>query len=206
MFKRFVKAVKDAAKKVWEFIKSLLPKKPKPKEVEPELEEDIPPEEDPWEPEEEKPVEPEPVESKPIEPAIEDENGEEALPYELSGVVSSGESTGFIRIHNTGDTRVIQEYFHSVDDLLKCVSCRRNNDVMYNMRQSNKRIEDEDDSGFYLTSRVEDVIFDDDEGDITVVVFPDTHKNNGLNKAFSHVQKETMNRVKQLLNCREYQN
>ena len=156
MFKRFVKAVKDVAKKVWEFIKKLLPKKPKPKEVEPELEEekeeDIPPEEDPWEPEEEKPVEPEPVEPKPIEPAIEDENGEEALPYELSGVVSSGESTGFIRIHNTGNTRVIQEYFHSVDELLKCVSCRRNNDVMHNMHQSNKRIEDEDDSGFYLTS------------------------------------------------------
>lgn len=102
MFKRFVKVVKDAAKKVWEFIKSLLPKKPKPKEVEPEpeeeKEEDIPPEEDPLEPEEEKPVEPEPVEPKPIEPAIEDENGEEALPYELSGVVSSGESTGFMRL------------------------------------------------------------------------------------------------------------
>lgn len=56
-------------------------------------------------------------------------------------------------------------------------------------------------NGLYY--RVEDVIFDDDEGDITVVVFPDTHKNNGLNKAFSHVQKETMNRVKQLLNYGE---
>lgn len=32
MFKRFVKAVKDVAKRVWEFIKKLLPKKPKPKE------------------------------------------------------------------------------------------------------------------------------------------------------------------------------
>lgn len=99
MFKRFVKAVKDVAKKVWEFIKNLLPKKPKPKEVElepeEEKEEDIPPEEDPLEPKEEKPVEPEPVEP---EPAIEDENGEEALPYELSGVVSSGESTGFMRL------------------------------------------------------------------------------------------------------------
>lgn len=152
MFKRFVKAVKDVAKKVWEFIKNLLPKKPKPKEVEPEpeeeKEEDIPPEEDPLEPEEEKPVEPEPVEP---EPAIEDENGEAALPYELSGVVSSGKSTGFIRIHNTGDTRVIQEYFHSVDELLNCVTCRRNNDVMRNMHHSNRRIENEDDSDFYLT-------------------------------------------------------
>lgn len=44
MFKRFIKAVKDVAKKVWEFIKKLLPKKPKPKEeiVEPDEEGDKP--------------------------------------------------------------------------------------------------------------------------------------------------------------------
>lgn len=53
-------------------------------------------------------------------------------------------------------------------------------------------------NGLYY--RVEDVIFDDDEGDIIVEASLDTHKNNGLNKAFSHVQKETMNKVKQLLN------
>lgn len=44
--------------------------------------------------------------------------------------------------------------------------------------------------------RVEDVIFDDDEGDITVVVGYDIHRNNG----FSHVREDTMNMVKQLLN------
>lgn len=53
-------------------------------------------------------------------------------------------------------------------------------------------------NGLYY--RVEDVIFDDDEGDIIVEVSPDTHKNNGLNKAFSHVRKEIMNEVRQLLN------
>lgn len=140
MFKRFVKAVKDVAKKVWEFIKKLLPKKPKPKEevVEPKPDEEG---EEPAGPEETEPIE--------VEPAIEDDDGDEVIPYRLDGVVPSGKATGFIRIHNTNDTRVIQEYFHSVDELLS------------------------------------------------------THKNNGLNKAFSHVQKETMNRVKQLLNYGE---
>lgn len=121
MFKRFIKAVKDVAKKVWEFIKKLLPKKPKPKEeiVEPDEEGDKP-----AEPEETQPEEVEPIE---VEPAIEDEEGDEVTPYRLDGVVPSGKTTGFIRIHNTGDTRVIQEYFHSVDELLSCISYRRNN-------------------------------------------------------------------------------
>lgn len=36
MFKRFIKAVKDAAKRVWEFIKKLLPKPKKEPQTEPE--------------------------------------------------------------------------------------------------------------------------------------------------------------------------
>lgn len=63
MFKRFIKAVKDAAKRVWEFIKKLLPK---PKE-EPQPEPEEVPEETPPEP-----VEPEPVEPEEVEPVEED--------------------------------------------------------------------------------------------------------------------------------------
>ena len=71
MFKRFIKSAKDFAKKVWEFIKKLLPKKPKPKE-EPEKEEE------PVEPEETEPIE--------AEPAVEDDDGDEVTPYRLNGV------------------------------------------------------------------------------------------------------------------------
>lgn len=109
MFKRFIKAVKDVAKKVWEFIKKLFRKKQKPKE--------------------------EVVEPEEVEPAIEDDEGE---PYQLAGVIPSGKATGFIRIHNTDDTRVIQEYFHSVDELLSCISYRRNNDIMRDAHSSNR--------------------------------------------------------------------
>lgn len=142
MFKRFIKVAKDFAKKVWKFIKKLLPKKPKPKEeiVEPEPNE-----------EEEKPVEPEEVEPEEIEPAIEDNDGDEVIPYRLAGVVPSGKATGFIRIHNTADTRVIQEYFHSVDELLSCISYRRNNDVMKGQHSSNKSDIGRENSSFALT-------------------------------------------------------
>lgn len=126
MFKRFVKAAKDFAKKVWKFIKKLLPKKPKPKEepVEPEKEEE--------------PVEPEEIEPIEAEPAVEDDDGDEVTPYRLDGVVPSGKATGFVRIHNTDNTRVIQEYFHSVDELLSCISYRRNNDIMKDEHGSDK--------------------------------------------------------------------
>lgn len=132
MFKRFIKAVKDTAKKVWEFIKKLFRKKQKPKEevVEPDEEG-------------EKPFEPEEVEPEEVEPAIEDDEGE---PYRLDEVIPSGKATGFIRIHNTDDTKVIQEYFHSVDELLSCISYRRNNDVMKDEHSSNRS-----DSNFSLT-------------------------------------------------------
>lgn len=143
MFKRFVKAVKDVAKKVWEFIKKLLPKKPKPKEevVEPKPDEEG---EEPAGPEETEPIE--------VEPAIEDDDGDEVIPYRLDGVVPSGKATGFIRIHNTNDTRVIQEYFHSVDELLSCISYRRNNDVMRDKHSSNRGDESRaQNSNFALT-------------------------------------------------------
>ena len=66
MFKRFVKAVKDVAKRVWEFIKKLLPKKPKPKEETVESDEEG---EEPAKPEETWPIE--------VEPAVEDDDGDE---------------------------------------------------------------------------------------------------------------------------------
>lgn len=55
MFKRFIKAVVDTAKKVWEFIKNLFRKKPKPEPIEEEPE-DVPPDDKPWEPEGEEDV------------------------------------------------------------------------------------------------------------------------------------------------------
>lgn len=47
--------------------------------------------------------------------------------------------------------------------------------------------------------RVEDVIFDDDEGDIIIEVSLDSNKNNNLEKVFAQVPRNIMDRIKQLL-------
>lgn len=133
MFKRFIKAVKDAAKKVWEFIKRLLPKKPKP-EPEPVEEEedpydDFPPDDEPEEPEEVTPEEVIPVE-------------EEEDPFALEGVSMASVTNGFIRVYDRGGRRVVSEYFHSVDELLNCLSARKNNRIMAGHHSSNKESSD----------------------------------------------------------------
>lgn len=119
LWKSFIQALKE----FWEWLKRLFARKKKVVEESPKPEpvpEKLPPE--PVLPEEVTPVEEEvnPIKEEP--PEIDNLN--------LLGIGEQSATTGFIRVHEVGGYRIVQEHFQSLEHLINCLSNRRKNTVM----------------------------------------------------------------------------